>query len=81
MCTCVGTLGVQPWVIHVVSSIACVYVTLALRCVAVGRFMSSIACVYVPLGANKQIDLSAVSGKGRHLSLGGDRAGSVVMIT
>ena len=73
MCTCVGTLDVQPWVIHVVS----VYVTLALRYAAVGRFMSSIACVYVPLGANKQIDLSAVSGKGRHMSLGGDRAGSI----
>ena len=56
MRTCVGTLGVQPWVIHVVSSIA---------------------CVYVPLGANKQIDLSAVSGKGRHMSLGGDRVGSI----
>ena len=69
--------GVQSWGIHVVSYITCVYVTLALRCVAVGRSMSSIACVYVPLGANKQIDLSTVSGKGRHMSLGGDRAGSI----
>ena len=50
---------------------------LALRCVAVGSSMISIACVYVPLGANKQIDLSAVRGKGRHMSLGGDRAGSI----
>lgn len=77
MCTCVGTLGLRPWVIHVVSSTARVHVTLALRCVAVGILMTPITCVYVSVIANERVDLSAMSGKGRHLSSRRDRAGSI----